>query len=105
MSTTSEVKVSSNGHKTAVPVLSAWELRKAHALVGCLGDPLAVHDALWALFLERASEIVKSNRRISEQRIAIKAVATDLGFKLSNQEIADLYDLFDTAVTAYEPDV
>lgn len=85
--------------------LSAWEMRMAHAKAGCCGDPLKVHDALWALLLERAQEIITSPRRISQQRQAIQAVAKSLDLKLSTADVADLYDQLDTTLAAYEPDV
>jgi hypothetical protein len=85
--------------------LSLWEQRKVNAISTCGGDPVAIHDALWGLLLDRANEIITSDRRITQQRQTIKAVAQDLGFKLSNAEIADLYELLDSSLAAYEPDV
>ena len=91
-----------NGHK---PQVSEWEQRKTDAVATCHGDPLLIHDALWELLTERAKEIIESTRRITQQKQAIKAVAKDLGFNLSNSEIADLYDLLDGTLASYEPDV
>lgn len=85
--------------------LSAWEMRMAHATAGCCGDPVKEHDALWALLLERAQEVITSARRISQQRQAIQAVAKSLNLKLSTADVADLYDQLDTTLAAYEPDV
>ena len=45
------------------------------------------------------------DRRISRQKSAIKALASDLGFKFSNPDVADLYDQLDTTIAAYEPPV
>jgi hypothetical protein len=95
----------SNGHSPGVSVVSAWQMRIDTARAGCNGDPVVEHDALWGLLQERAGEIITSPRRIAEQRQAIKAVAKSLGYNLSNQEIADLYDQLDTTLAAYEPDV
>lgn len=94
-----------NGHAQPAGELSAWEMRKAHARAGCCSDPVAEHDALWALLLERAQEIITSPRRISQQRQAIHAVAKSLDLKLSTADVADLYDQLDTTLAAYEPDV
>ena len=85
--------------------ISEWELKKAEALIGTDGDPLKIHDAFWQLLLGRAKEVIESNRRISQQKLAIKAVAKDLGFNLSNAEVSDLYDLLDNTMAAYEPPV
>jgi hypothetical protein len=93
------------GNIPEVPGLSAWEMRINTAKFGCNGDPVAEHDARWALLLERAGEIIASPRRIAEQRQAIKAVAKSLDYSLSNSEIADLYDQLDNTLGAYEPDV
>lgn len=95
-------KQSLNG---SAPKLSEWDTKKASALKGTEGDPLKIHDAFWALLLERAEEIITSSRRIGQQKLAIKAVAKDLGFNLSNPEIGDLYDQLDTTQAAYEPPV
>lgn len=95
---------SANGQASSRP-LTAWEMRVATAKQGCLGDPLALHDALWALLLSRAEEIINSNRRIAEQRQAIKAVARSLEYNLTNQEITDLYEQLDSTIASYEPDV
>jgi len=84
---------------------TAWETRIADAKAGCCGDPVAEHDALWALLQERAEEIIRSSRRISQQRQAIHAVAKSLDLKLSTADVADLYDQLDTTLAAYEPDV
>lgn len=90
----------------AVPEhISPWQLQKDQALEGTNGDPLLTHDALWMLLLLKAEEIINSSRRISEQKQAIKAVANDLGFRLSNAEIAEIFDQLDNSVSAYEPDV
>ena len=91
-----------NGHKLRV---SEWEQRKTVAVATCHRDPLLIHDALWELLTERAKEIIESTRRITQQKQAIKAVAKDLGFNLSNPEIGDLYDLLDGTLASYEPDV
>jgi len=90
---------------TKQKVESAWEIKKIEALADTNGDPLLVHDAYWSLLLERAKEVIESSRRISQQKQAIKAVAKDLGFNLSNAEISDLYDLLDNTLAAYEPAV
>lgn len=99
------IQATANGHVYLPQEPSAWEMRMAHAKAGCCGDPVAEHDALWALLLERAKEIIASPRRIAEQRQAIKVVAKSLTYNLSNPEIADLYDQLDTTLAAYEPDV
>ncbi len=99
-----EEKQSQNGHQPVVE-LSAWGLRKAHATKDCLGDPLKEHDALYALLLDSAGEIIRSSRRISEQKLAIKAVGKDLGFTFSNADVADIYDRLDGALAAYEQPV
>lgn len=85
------------------PKLSEWEQKKqaAHKL----NDPLLTHDALWDLLATRTKEIIESPRRITQQKQAIKAVAKDLGFNLSNQEVNDLYNLLDNTLTSYEPPV
>lgn len=92
-------------HVAKTQELSAWEMRMAHATAGCCGDPVKEHDALWALLLERAQEVITSARRISQQRQAIQAVAKSLNLKLSTADVADLYDQLDTTLAAYEPDV
>ena len=85
--------------------LNAWEVRKLTAIDGCCGDPVAIHDALWVLLKERAGEIARSPRRISEQHQAIHSVARSLDLKLSSNDVADLYRQLDTTLAAYEPDV
>jgi energy-coupling factor transporter ATP-binding protein EcfA2 len=100
-----QIKATNNGHAQAASELSAWEMRKAHAKAGCCSDPVAEHDALWALLLERAQEIIASPRRISQQRQAIHAVAKSLELKLTTADVADLYEQLDTTLAAYEPDV
>jgi hypothetical protein len=100
-----QIKATNNGHAQAASELSAWEMRKAHAKAGCCSDPVAEHDALWALLLERAQEIIASPRRIGQQRQAIHAVAKSLELRLSPADVADLYDQLDTTLAAYEPDV
>jgi hypothetical protein len=106
MSAPSEhIQTSANGHAQGGDQPSAWEMRKAHATAGCCRDPVAEHDALWVLLLERAREIIASSWRISQQRQAIHAVAKSLDLKLSTADVADLYDQLDTTLAAYEPDV
>ena len=100
-----QMQATANGRATTAHELTAWDLRRIHATAGCCGDPVAMHDALWELLLERAREIISSPRRIAEQRQAIKAVAKSLDYNLSNPEIADLYEQLDTTLAAYEPDV
>lgn len=85
--------------------LSAWQLRKEMALVGTDGDPLKKHDAYYQLLMDVADDIIRSNRPIAQQRLAIKAVANDLGFKLDNRTLDELYDQLDNTLAAYEPDV
>ena len=87
------------------PKLSNWEKQKLEALKGTDEDPLLIHDALWGLLQKRAQEIIESNRRIGQQKLAIKAVAKDLGYNLSNPEIADIFDQLDNTLSAYEPPV
>jgi hypothetical protein len=99
------IKTTANGHVQPLSDLSAWEMRKAHARAGCCGDPVAEHDALWALLLERSQEIITSPRRISQQRQTILAVAKSLELRLSTVDVADLFDQLDTTLAAYEPDV
>lgn len=84
---------------------TGWEQKIDHAKAGCSGDPVAEHDALWALLLERAREIITSPRRISQQRQTIHAVAKSLELRLSTVDVADLFDQLDTTLAAYEPDV
>jgi hypothetical protein len=82
-----------------------WEQRKEVAILTANGDPLKTHDALWALLLDVAKGVITSNRRINEQKLAIKSVAKDLGFSLSNPDVADLFDQLDTSQSAYEPPI
>lgn len=89
------------GHVDLTPT---WGQRKVLAVRG-LKDPLAVHDAYWGLLRERALEILQSPRKILEQRQAIKAVASDLGLKLSNVEVEALYGEIDSDLASYEPPV
>ena len=104
LSTTQVIELAKGSFSDDQPI-SEWEVKKAEALIGTNGDPLKVHDAFWQLLLGRAQEVIESNRRISQQKLAIKAVAKDLGFNLSNAEVSDLYDLLDTTLAAYEPPV
>jgi hypothetical protein len=98
-------KAATNGQAPTACQRSAWEIRIDTAKAGCGGDPVAEHDALWALLLERAQEIITSPQRISQQRQAIQSVARSLELKLSTADIADLYDQLDATLAAYEPDV
>ena len=91
-----------NGHN---PNISEWEKKKNAAVIAGSGDPVAIHDGLWKLLLVRADEIIRSKRRINEQKLAVKAVAKDLGFNLSNADVSDLYDQLDNTLAAYEPPV
>lgn len=104
LSTTQVIELAKGSFSDDQPI-SEWEAKKAEALIGTNGDPLKVHDAFWQLLLGRAQEVIESNRRISQQKLAIKAVAKDLGFNLSNAEVSDLYDLLDNTLAAYEPPV
>ena len=85
--------------------VSEWEQRKLAAIDSANGDPLLVCDALLSLLHDKAQEIIHSSRRINEQKLAIKAVARDLGFNLTKQEVDDLFLQVDTALGAYEPPV
>lgn len=98
-------QAAANGHALAAHQRSEWEMRIETSKACCCGDPVAEHDALWALLLERAGEIITSSRRIAEQRQAIKAVARSLDLKLSTADVADIYEQLDTTLAAYEPDV
>lgn len=106
MTTTAQsIEPSLNGATTASAPLSPWEQQKLSIAEACAGDPLTLHDAYFDLFKQRALEIITSNRRISQQRHAIKAVAADLGIKLSNAEVAELYADLDHTFSTYEPDI
>ena len=94
-----------NGHEEEKPKLTEWEQRKVDALVGTDGDPLKIHDALYGVLLDEATKVLKSSRPIRQQRSAIKSIAYALDFKLSNADVAELYDSLDASVAAYEPDV
>jgi len=94
-----------NGHGQSGPGLSPWELQKQVALQACNGDPVKSSRALWGLLTTRTDEIIRSDCSISEQRQHIKAVAKDLGFNLSKQEIEDLYRQRDSQLACDEPDV
>ena len=94
----------SNGHHPE-PEKTEWEKRKDAALVGTNGDPLKVHDALYRLLQDEATKVIASSRPIRQQRSAIKAIAFALDFKLSNPDVAELYDSLDAAIASHEPDV
>lgn len=106
MSAPSEIAQGRGGNGATAPTApTPWEMRRATATAHCLGDPVAEHDALWALLRERALEIIASRRRISQQRQAIHAVARSLDLKLTTADVADLFDELDTTLAAYEPDI
>jgi hypothetical protein len=98
-------QTTANGHGQSGPGLSPWELQKQVALQACNGDPVKESIALWGLLTTRTDEIIRSDCSISEQRQHIKAVARDLGFNLSKQEIEDLYRQRDSRLACDEPDV
>lgn len=94
-----------NGKKDDPSKLSAWEQSKAQALDGTEGDPEQIHDALYGLLLDKASEIIQSPRPIRQQHSLIKAIAADLGFRYSNADVSSLFDQLDASIACYEPDV
>jgi hypothetical protein len=110
-------RATSNGHKSPTQIaneahgtkLTQWDAELNAALAGPDGepitDPIAKHDALWGLLLKKAGEVINSDRNISQQKSAIKALAASLNFKPDNQFVSSLFAQLDSTAAAYEPDI
>ena len=66
--------------KEQEPKLTEWEQKKVDALAGTNGNPVQIHDALYGLLLDEASNVLQSNRPIRQQRSLIKVIAYALDF-------------------------
>jgi hypothetical protein len=78
-----------------------WEQEVAAVL--SIPDPLERNDAVWAILRAKAAVIVASDRRLAEQRTAVKAIAKDLSLNLANHEAETILIEADAEVSCYEP--